>query len=257
MLILALETSGLAGSVALTNPHNSGGERQLAFEPASARALAPAIRDVLRLAGVSASDVGLVGVTVGPGSFTGLRIGVATAKTFAYARGIPVAAVNSLEVIALAAWKHEQCALVPADRRLSVVIDAQRGELFAGDFTLGESGPSWSGSTRLVAIDEWLTTLAPFTLVAGPALSALGPRLPAHAAAVDPAAWLPQAASVARLAWREYEAGRCQSAFELVPLYLRASAAEEKLAGGAAGIGPGVPQPSADLGAIRTRRPST
>ena len=85
MRLLALETSGMSGSVATLA---SGGKPQVVRLPAterSARGLAPAVREAVRLAGWKPTEVGVVAVTVGPGSFTGLRIGVTTAKTLAYA----------------------------------------------------------------------------------------------------------------------------------------------------------------------------
>src|SRR5437773_12166637 len=100
MRVLALETSGTAGSVAVLDDEQL--LTAVALDPAqrTARTLAPAIRDVLKHVGWAPTDVQLVAVTAGPGSFTGLRLGVTTAKTFAYAAGCEVLGVNTLEVIA-------------------------------------------------------------------------------------------------------------------------------------------------------------
>ena len=75
---------------------------RLALDPArrSARTLAPGIRHLLADAGWTPRDVALVAVSIGPGSFTGLRLGVMTAKAFAYAVGAPVLGIGTLEVIA-------------------------------------------------------------------------------------------------------------------------------------------------------------
>jgi len=85
--ILALETSDTAGSAALLDGERLLAEKLLAQGQRSARALAPAVRELLTDAGWQPKDVELVAVTVGPGSFTGLRVGVTTAKAFAYAAG--------------------------------------------------------------------------------------------------------------------------------------------------------------------------
>src|SRR5258707_1343424 len=132
MKILALETSGTAGSVAALE-----GEQLLktaALDPVqrTARTLAPAIRDLLKQVGWRPADVQLVAVTAGPGSFTGLRLGVTTAKTFAYAVGCQVLGVNTLEVIA--SQSPPECSL------LEVVLDAQRQQLFAAALDRGPSG---------------------------------------------------------------------------------------------------------------------
>src|SRR5690242_6997614 len=118
MLILALETSDLGGSIALFDD----GEllKYAALEPPqrSARWLAPAIDGALREAGREPREIGLVAVTTGPGSFTGLRVGVTTAKTLAYAVGCPVVGVNTLEAIAKRAATLQS--------PVWAVIDAQR-----------------------------------------------------------------------------------------------------------------------------------
>jgi tRNA threonylcarbamoyladenosine biosynthesis protein TsaB len=220
--ILAIETSGHAGTVALLEDYLLAGEASLATDKRSARTLAPAIRDTLQSAGWQAADVRLVAVAVGPGSFTGLRIGVTTAKTFAYAVKAEVVAVNTLEVIA---------AQAPAEvNRLSVVLDAQRQQVFAGDFTRGADGLfEWNGSTAVVECDLWLAELRPSIAVSGPGLQKLAARLPSHIRTISPTLWLPRAATVGQLGWHRYQSGQRDDLWRLVPQYFRRSAAEEKL----------------------------
>ena len=100
MIVLALETSALAGSVALFHGDRLLVQRELDSTRRSAQTLAPALAELLAAAGLTPRDVRLVATTVGPGSFTGLRVGVTTAKTFAYAVGAEVLGLNTLEVIA-------------------------------------------------------------------------------------------------------------------------------------------------------------
>src|SRR5688572_30661357 len=124
--ILALETSGTCGSVAALDA--GGVLRELPLDPAlrSARSLAPGIRQLLQGMGWQPRDVQLVAVTAGPGSFTGLRVGITTAKAFAYAAGAEVLGVDTLEVLARQA---------PSDAQLvQTAIDAQRQELFVATF---------------------------------------------------------------------------------------------------------------------------
>ena len=102
MLILAFDTSGSAGSVALLDGPRVLAERA-ARSPSrrSAQTLAPAIARAAGRGGHrSRATCGLVATTIGPGSFTGLRVGVTTAKTFAYAVGRECLGVSTLEVIA-------------------------------------------------------------------------------------------------------------------------------------------------------------
>jgi len=232
VLILALETSSQAGSVALFSGQVAGvvvsdsvlSQRVLSAERRSAQSLAPAIAQVLAEAGKRAADVGLVAVTIGPGSFTGLRVGVTTAKTFAYAIGCECLGVDTLEVIA---------AQVPlgthSNGELHAVLDAQRKELFLARFRWDGSVPIRLEENRIVPADQWLSGLAPGTTVTGPGIKRLLDRLPAGVVAASELHRDPQAATVGRLAWREYQSGRRDDLWKLAPKYLRPSAAEEKV----------------------------
>lgn len=223
MRILALETSGMSGSIAVFDCGEAALERALDPARRAARTLAPAIRDLLREVGWRPTDVLLVAVATGPGSFTGLRIGVTTAKTFAYAVGAEVLGVNTLEAIALAAPQEFS--------PLHVVMDAQRGEQFAATFARDESGRvSFGTPTHVVAAQVWLATLAPGEFVAGPGLEKLSDQLPAGVSAVPREFWTPRASAVAALALEHHAAGKRDDVFQLTPNYYRQSAAEEKAA---------------------------
>ena len=187
----------------------------------SARSLAPAIKRLLQEVGWKPADVELVAVTIGPGSFTGLRLGLATAKTFAYAVGANILGVGTLETIAAAAPEHAS--------PLSVAVDAQRGDVVAGEFQMGPDG--WflaSGPPRLMPSSAWLASLSPETYVSGPALRRYADHVPSHAIVLPDELWSPSAAQVGRLAVRDWTAGRRDDLWSLLPIYSRRSAAEEK-----------------------------
>ncbi|MBI2708802.1 MAG: tRNA (adenosine(37)-N6)-threonylcarbamoyltransferase complex dimerization subunit type 1 TsaB [Actinobacteria bacterium] len=122
MLLLAIESStGQVGCAVgghegvLASAHTSRGRRH-------AECLAPQIEFVCRQAQVELTDLGAVAVDVGPGLFTGLRVGIATAKALAQALAIPVIAIPSLDLLAFPArFSH---------RLIAAVIDARRGEIF-------------------------------------------------------------------------------------------------------------------------------
>jgi tRNA threonylcarbamoyladenosine biosynthesis protein TsaB len=177
------------------------------------------LNDLLQAIDWPAKSIQLVIVAVGPGSFTGLRIGVTTAKTLAYAVGAEVIGVNTLAVIASQAPQSAA--------PLWVVMDAQRQELFAAKFD-GERKPI--GETRILAQDEWLSALAPCDRVTGPGLKRMRSLLPTGVEVVDESQWPPMAAAVGQLGWRDYCAGRRDDLWKLVPQYYRPSAAEEKAA---------------------------
>ncbi len=219
--ILALETSELTGSVAAAADGKVLAELQLDPQQRSAQSLAPAIRSLLEQVGWQPCEIRLLAVTVGPGSFTGLRVGVATAKVFAYAAGAEVLGIGTLEAIAAAAPDE-----VPA---VSVAVDAQRGDVVAQRFQRGAAG--WLeavGDPALVPLEEWLAALPPGFAVSGPVLKKWTDPLPAGVTMLDRAFWRPTAANVARLAYRDYLAGRRDDLWKLLPVYSRPSAAEEK-----------------------------
>jgi tRNA threonylcarbamoyladenosine biosynthesis protein TsaB len=164
--------------------------------------------------------VDLVAVAVGPGSFTGLRIGVTTAKTFAYAANTDLIGVNTLEAIAAQA--------PAAHGQLWAVLDAQRQELFAASFAQSDAGLTTEHETYIISVEAWLAALQPDDRVSGPALSRIGARLPADVHAMNEDLWQPMAISVGQLAWKKYQAGLRDDLWQLVPQYYRSSAAEEK-----------------------------
>ncbi len=248
MRILALETTDKIGSVAAIADDNLLAELMLDHSQRSAQSLLPAVHSLLGQVGWLPADVQLVAVSIGPGSFTGLRVGVTAAKVFAYAVGAEVLGVNTLEAIAA------NC-LDTQHNEVSVVIDAQRGEVVVQSFVRQADG--WfqpAGPEELLDADVWLARLqavgsgqwaagsgrgeSPISdpqspipnpsVVTGPGLVRLLDRLPPGVVALDESFWRPRAAVVVRLAARHYAQGRRDDLWKLVPRYYRRSAAEEK-----------------------------
>ncbi len=226
-MILALETSGYGGSVALLDGDKPLAELPLDSRRRSAASLAPAIAQVLAAAGHRAADVRLVAVTIGPGSFTSLRVGVTTAKAFAYAVGAQVVAVNTLEAIA-AHWQWSTGGVAGAPTIIAAAIDAQRGDVYAARFHVVGERLEGLAPAAICAAGDWLASLAPGWLATGPALETLAPRLPSGISTAPRESWLPTAATVGRLAAARHAAGQHDDLWTLAPLYLRRSAAEEK-----------------------------
>jgi tRNA threonylcarbamoyladenosine biosynthesis protein TsaB len=184
--------------------------------------LAPALRDLLNKVGWAAQSIELVSVTSGPGSFTGLRIGVTTAKTLAYAVGSEIIGVDTLDVLAAQAKS-------PAGR-LWPIIDAQRQEVFTAAFEVSQDGvPRRVGDTVVMKQENWLAELRAGDCVTGPRLRTLAARLPADITAAPEDVWQPTAATVGQVAWQAYQAGQRDDVWKLLPNYHRLSAAEEKL----------------------------
>jgi tRNA threonylcarbamoyladenosine biosynthesis protein TsaB len=226
VIILALDTSGSSGSVALLEGPLVLGELALDAERRSAQTLAPAIVALLSSAKVEPSQVELVATTIGPGSFTGLRVGVTTAKTFAYAVGAEVIGVSTLEAIAHG-LPDELLAGQGGD--IQAVLDAQRKELFVGKFLRETGRLTRIEPDHIVPSTDWLAGLQPGTIVTGTGLARLESQLPAGVVAAPVNYREPRAAIVGRLAWHDYQAGRRDDLWKLAPIYLRPSYAEEKV----------------------------
>jgi tRNA threonylcarbamoyladenosine biosynthesis protein TsaB len=222
MRLLALETSGMSGSVAVLEP--PGSPLVVPLEPSqrSARALAPAMREALCRAGWQPNDVEVVAVTSGPGSFTGLRIGVTTAKALCYALGAKLTAVDTLDVLA------RQARDVAGFDRLHTVLDAHRNELFAASFRRQDDRWLRAEPTHLVGVEAWLASLQAGDAVTGQVVTKLLARLPSGVGTVAASMRGPTAGAVAELAADLFAAGRRDDPWTLVPWYGRLAAAEEK-----------------------------
>ena len=233
LLTLGVETSGLAGSVALRH----GGETVavLPLEQAGrrhAQTLVSEIDSLLCEHCLTPKRLELIAVSIGPGSFTGLRVGVVFAKTMAYATGCRLAAVDTFRAIAAAS---------PADvAEVFVVADAQRGELFVGRYAREEKQAGGGVTDRwnprreisIAETDVWCRQLAELTppslAVSGPAVETIRSSLPSFVRVLDSEFRLPRADLVAELGEQQALAGELAEVWTLEPFYLRRSAAEEK-----------------------------
>ena len=235
MRLLAIETATDLVGAAVVSDDGAVVERSHLGGRAHAELLAPAIEEVCSLAGCTLGDLDGLAVDIGPGLFTGLRVGVATAKALGQALGLGVVGVTSLDV--LAAGAREVAGHDRADRVVAVV-DARRGEVFAAayDFTRGPSGadpdPAVVRQDRSEALTpadlaRWLDGLAPAgpLLVVGDGavryLEILAPRTGLDLGLSETVA-APSPGVLARLAARRLAAGSHPvPAGEVVPDYRR------------------------------------
>jgi tRNA threonylcarbamoyladenosine biosynthesis protein TsaB len=131
-VLLALDTATPAATVALADGDRVLAERTTVDARRHGELLAPAIATVLAEAGVDRTAVTAIGVGVGPGPFTGLRVGLVTARTLGAVLGVPVHGVCTLDTIALAAGLDEE---------FRVVTDARRKEVHWAAYRPGTHGP--------------------------------------------------------------------------------------------------------------------
>lgn len=220
MRILAIETSGMAGSASIAEGRRLVAETTLTGQRRSTQTLAPAIHSLLAGAGWRPANLQLVAVAIGPGSFTGLRLGVATAKMLAYVTGAAVLGIDTLRAIA-AQVEDPQGEVVS-------VLDAGRGEMLVGHFRFDTDGlPQSAGETRLLRTEDWLAELSAGVRLTGPGLRSLREQLPEGTTSEPEALWEPRAATIAGLAFHDFELGRRDDPWTLAPVYYRRSAAEE------------------------------
>jgi tRNA threonylcarbamoyladenosine biosynthesis protein TsaB len=220
--LLIIETSHRVGLVALAEGERLLGERRLDEARRHARDLAPAIRDLLGDQGWKARDLDAIVVSRGPGSYTGLRVGIMSAKTLAYATGCTLLAIDTFAAIARQA---------PQDARVvEVIADAQQDKLYVQRFTrLAAAEPLEAAAPLAIeSFAMWQSGLSETSWVIGPGLDKYAKLLQSHIAVALPPAWFPQAESLMRLALQRLDRGQKEDAFAVEPLYLRPSSAEEK-----------------------------
>ncbi|MFN0017708.1 MAG: tRNA (adenosine(37)-N6)-threonylcarbamoyltransferase complex dimerization subunit type 1 TsaB [Pirellulaceae bacterium] len=229
MLILAFDCSSPAGSVAVME--DAGVLASIKLDPAkrSAKTLAPAIEQALQAAGREMREVRLIATTVGPGSFTGLRVGVTIAKTLAYALKCDLVGLNTLDVLAA---QVVQAGILGATNVIHAVLDAQRKELFVGRYQTGgnldEPPRRINDGQVILSAVSWLESLQAGDVVTGSGLSRWMDKLP-PSVIVAPAEFHElDAVTIGRLALREYEAGHRDDFWTFSPLYIRPSYADEK-----------------------------
>jgi tRNA threonylcarbamoyladenosine biosynthesis protein TsaB len=149
--VLAFDCSGAACSAALWLDGRLATERFAAMARGQAEALMPQIQSVMHEGGLDFFDLDAIATTVGPGSFTGLRLGLAAARGLALAAGRPLVAVTAFEAL-LAGLSEEQC----AGRMVAVAIDSRRGPVFAQLFDGHRSAVGSPVSVDPAEFDRWL-----------------------------------------------------------------------------------------------------
>ncbi len=213
MNLLALDTSTTMAVLALVR--DDGTVIGLTSDPKirHGRRLVPDIRELLMDAGLSVRDLHALAVGLGPGSFTGLRIGLTAAKVLAYSLQGPLYGLNSLELLARGA---------PSDALAVVAVaDAQRGEVAAVEFHRAHVGGALlrQGPMRVLPRADLFARLDPTTTVVGASAGWTGP--------IGPAA--PTIEALAEQAFEAHRAGGAEDIWFLEPTYARLSAAEEKV----------------------------
>ena len=229
MLLRAIETATEVVGAALVSHEGPVAVFQVSRGRRHAETLAPGIELLLHHAAARVEDLTAIAVDVGPGLFTGMRVGLATAKAMAHALDLPIVPVNSLEVLSAAVRDHGSA----GSGRVVAVLDARRGEVFWASFRVDGSGRLHPCTPPVAAepadlLGELLLVDEPMLLVGDAALGlrellAGGLRGVTFAAARHA---LPDVAVLAELATAALARGEVTDVAGLQPMYLRAPDAE-------------------------------
>ena len=226
MLILAFETSAKAASVALLENNKLLGESYQNTGLTHSQTLMVMAEDLLKQCGKTVNDITAVAVAEGPGSFTGVRIGVAAAKGFAWGRQLPCYGISTLESMAVSLGIY--------DGHICACMDARRAQVYNALFYVNRGVLSRVTEDRAIALSELKTDLeridGPIYLVGD------GAELTHRTLAAEiPGLILPpehrlhqRAVGVALLAAKKMEAGESGDGAALQPNYLRLSQAERE-----------------------------
>ncbi|MGA7906887.1 MAG: tRNA (adenosine(37)-N6)-threonylcarbamoyltransferase complex dimerization subunit type 1 TsaB [Candidatus Sulfotelmatobacter sp.] len=217
MLLLAGDTSGKHGSIALARGNADGSCDVIDVVPLAggtfSAQLVPQIAALLAKHGFAKTDIGAFVVASGPGSFTGLRVGLAAIKALAEILEKPIAAVSLLEVVALAGGLQG---------RVVAALDAGRGEIYAGEYDVAGESASLVRE-RLLTRSEFVAEMKACSVVTpDSALGTIAGDAGVVVTTIDPIS----AAEIAGLGWRKIQSGSIVSPEQLEANYIRRSDAE-------------------------------
>jgi tRNA threonylcarbamoyladenosine biosynthesis protein TsaB len=216
---LVLETAGKVGRAALAADGAVVAEARLGEERRRASDLALVVDRLLRETGWEPASLTAVVVGLGPGSYTGLRVGLASAKALAYAVGCRFFGVETFAAVAMRA----------ADGPVSVIADALQGKLFRRDYRRSGNDLEPSGPLEVVAGADWLAGLKAGTQITGPAAAAWEGKVSAGVKIVGAGERESRPMDLLAVA-RACPWAVTTDVWTAEPLYLRGSSAEEKAA---------------------------
>jgi tRNA threonylcarbamoyladenosine biosynthesis protein TsaB len=225
--VLGLDTSAKTGSVALCDDDRLIVEITLDMNRTHSERLMSALDAMLSATGCAIESVELVAVSYGPGPFTGVRIGVTTAKALAFGLGIPAVGVPTTDAIAVR-QRHRA-------GDVCVLLDARKSEVYAARYaSCGDGEVKRVGEVRCVPLSDVVADVCRHTLFVGDGVEPNRVQIAACLGELalfgDADAGICRASDVARLGWRSYDASvePAESAHRLAPLYIRRSEAESK-----------------------------
>lgn len=225
MKLLAIETSTMLGGIAVMDGNTLIAESRINVKVTHSERIMTEIDHLLQRSGLTIGDIDVFGIAAGPGSFTGLRVGLSTVKGLVYATGKKLVSVPTLEAFA---WN------IPfACHPICPLLDARRKEVYAGIFR-------WSDNIFVRVIEEQAIKLEDLLAPIREPVIFIGEGALLHRELIQktlgklalfgyPQQMVPSPANVAHLCMKKAEQGLFEDPVGLIPLYLRKSEAEVKL----------------------------
>ena len=226
MKILGIDTSSMAASVAVIEDNKLICEYKIKTKKTHSQKLMPMIENMLGLSDLNVREIDAIAVCEGPGSFTGLRIGMATAKAIAHVNDIPVIGVNSLEALAA---NMNLC-----DKKICSILDAQRNQVYTGRYQYEGTKLVEIKEIGIQQIDELLEELAQSGeqwILVGEAVYKYEDKIREISNIEIPAASnnVTKAGSLCSVAKVKFDEGKdIFDCYTVNPLYIRKSQAEEQ-----------------------------
>ena len=224
MSILAIDTATQVSSVAVLKEGRLLAELTMQGKLTHSETLLPHIEQVLKMAAVAKEELTGIAVSNGPGSFTGLRIGLAAAKAMSYVLGIPLVGVSTLQALAYQ---------LPAPGvRVMCLLDAQKGNAYVESYRWENNSLQVVDSVQVAKITDIVAACANMNeqvILLGDAVQkkvAGKLELPANVSVAPPHIVMPRAACVAMLGQEKLLAGETDNVMDLEPVYIRRSEAE-------------------------------
>jgi len=221
MKILAIDTSCTVATAAVMDDNKLLGEYYIDDKLTHSQKLMPMIDALLTELGLSAKDIDVFAVSTGPGSFTGLRIGIATAKGLAAGSGKDMVGVSTLKAMA---YRHQMCSY-----DIMPMIDARNAQVFCGKYKF-EDGCKTLLEPQVKNIDDIINEISTPTLVMGDGAVKNIKALAANKNILfaPPHLNMPSAAAVASAAMDEIKESGTSSPDEVNAVYIRKSQAEQE-----------------------------
>lgn len=225
MKVLAIDTSTSCLSIAIVEDGGTICECNRLAPMQHSSLLLPMMADCLKRGGLSIEAIDGFAVSLGPGSFTGLRIGVATMKGLAFALSKPIVGISTLDVLA------ENIGLTT--HRILPILDAKRGEVYSAIYGFKGQKLKRLSEDLVIDVDGLLKMLETKAIFLGEGLTKyqdiIKKKKKDQVMFAPPEAWFPRASVVARYGLQRLKTGKSDHPYEITPLYHRRPEAEEKI----------------------------